>query len=254
MISVRTSNEQLDPEQRDIGTRDRVGQRTGGRCIRARAGSEPRTRQMRRTVSYPDQRMTYERIADAVRAAGFACRGGFRPNEADAVPPMPGGEPVATLVVVGNAGNAMWSAFRALAHAARTADPLDYWTRDILAGVAQHVGARALFPFTGPPFHPFQRWALRAEPVWPSPIGPLVHPEYGLWHAYRGALAFVERVSLAAQPPASNPCETCVERPCLTTCPVGAFTEGGYDVPACVGHLGDPAGDDCLATGCRARR
>ena len=35
---------------------------------------------------------------------------------------------------------------------------------------------------------------------------------------------------------------------------MGAFTEGGYNVPACVGHLGDPAGDDCLAIGCCARR
>jgi predicted MPP superfamily phosphohydrolase len=33
-----------------------------------------------------------------------------------------------------------------------------------------------------------------------------------------------------------------------------AFAGDGYDVPACLGHLRGPAGADCLASGCRARR
>src|SRR4030095_137820 len=40
------------------------------------------------------------------------------------------------------------------------------------------------------------RWAMRAEAVAPSPLGILIHPDYGLWHAYRGALAFAERLAL----------------------------------------------------------
>ena len=37
---------------------------------------------------------------------------------------------------------------------------------------------------------------MRAEAVAPSPLGILIHPDYGLWHAYRGALAFAERLAL----------------------------------------------------------
>ncbi len=53
---------------------------------------------------------------------------------------------------------------------------------------------------------------------------------------------------------AERPCDTCVERPCLTTCPVEAFSQSGYDVPRCVAHVDSPAGVECLTGGCLARR
>ena len=34
----------------------------------------------------------------------------------------------------------------------------------------------------------------------------------------------------------------------------GAFSEGGYDVAACAGHLKGAAGADCTSAGCQARR
>jgi hypothetical protein len=82
----------------------------------------------------------------------------------------------------------------------------------------------------------------------------LIHPVYGLWHAYRGALALRERLPLPAAETGAYPCDGCVDKPCLATCPVSAFGPGGYDVAACVGHIRTPQGEDCLALGCRARR
>ena len=160
---------------------------------------------------------------------------------------MPG-DP-ATLVLVGNAGPAMWEVFAKEQRGGP--DPLDAWTRTVLGGVAAKLGAVALFPFDGPPYLPFQRWAMKAEAVFPSPIGPLIHPEYGLWHAYRGALAFAEALDLPARAEAESPCEGCAAKPCLTTCPVNALTVGAYDVPACVAHLDSAAGRDCLDLGLR---
>jgi len=89
--------------------------------------------------------------------------------------------------------------------------------------------------------------------VSPSPLGMLIHPELGLWHAYRGALAFAERLALAPVEPVASPCDSCPERPCLTACPVGAFTASGYDVAACVAHLDSGRGGACLTGGCQAR-
>lgn len=123
-----------------------------------------------------------------------------------------------------------------------------------MATLARDFGARAILPFDGPPYVPFQRWAQRAEPVAPSPVGILIHPDYGLWHAYRGALAFPEALELPPADPRPRPCDTCSGRPCLTTCPVDAFTRAGYDVPACAGHLRGAAGADCVTGGCLARR
>jgi len=51
-----------------------------------------------------------------------------------------------------------------------------------------------------------------------------------------------------------SPCDTCVAKPCLATCPVGAFAPSGYDVQGCVAHLELAAGCDCMQGGCRARR
>jgi hypothetical protein len=189
-------------------------------------------------------------IRGRIEAAGLAWRGAFHPN-VDDLPPVG----TATLVLVGFIGSREWPIFANSPEASDgQPDPLDRWSRRVIGGLADELGAAALFPFGGPPFLPFQRWAQKAEPVTPSPLGILVHPDWGLWHAYRGALAFSERLELPPQDRRSSPCESCAEKPCLSACPVDAFSSVGYDVPACVAHIGAPAGTDCMSFGCRARR
>ena len=39
----------------------------------------------------------------------------------------------------------------------------------------------------------------------------------------------------------------------MTSCPVGAFDDGRYDVPACTAHVASEAGRACLTGGCLAR-
>jgi hypothetical protein len=159
-----------------------------------------------------------------------------------------------TLVLVGFIGSENWPTFAASPEAEDgQPDPLDRWSTRVITEVAEVLGATPLFPFGGPPFLPFQRWAQQAEPVHPSPLGILIHPDWGLWHAYRGALAFAERIALPAPDLRPSPCESCRDKPCLSACPVGAFTPAGFDVPACVSHISKPAGADCITTGCRAR-
>ncbi|MEL0107619.1 MAG: ferredoxin [Rhodospirillaceae bacterium] len=187
---------------------------------------------------------SFHDIAEAAVARGLLVRGGFHPGPDDAVP----GDP-ATVILIGNAGPDLWQAFEN-----RTEDTLDTWTEKTVAAIATQFNARALFPFDGPPHWPFQRWAQRCEPVFPAPIGSLIHPEYGLWHAYRAALLFDTPIDLPARNDAPNPCETCADKPCLTTCPVGAFKPDAYDVPVCLDHIAASQGEDCLGHGCAARR
>jgi hypothetical protein len=131
-------------------------------------------------------------------------------------------------------------------------DPLDRWSRRVIGRIACDLGAKALFPFTGPPFHPFQAWAIRSGHTWESPVRLLVHATQGLMVSFRGALALRERLPLP--PPSPNPCDSCDTRPCETACPPGALTPAGYDVPACRAFLDTPPGADCLGQGCRVRR
>ena len=198
--------------------------------------------------------MDFTTIEAELRAGGLMPRGGFHPDADDHVPAIGPGRPARTLVLAGNAGPAMWRAFAATPEYGSGPDPLNRWSERVLGELGAVWGAVALFPFGGPPYRPFVAWAKRAEAVAESPLGMLIHPDYGLWHAYRGALAFAEAIELPPRDTRPRPCDSCDDKPCLTACPVGAFTGESYDVPACVAHISGPAGADCMALGCRARR
>jgi hypothetical protein len=200
-----------------------------------------------------EQYMRYEDVQAALAGTGLICRGGFEPGPDDAVP---GIADDAVVVIVGNAGSAMWRHFDAATGAARRRDeqnPLNDWTAAVMRPIADKLGARVLFPFDRP-YHPFQRWAMKADSVWQSPLGPLIHPQFGLWHAYRAALVFEPGFAVPSRPIAQNPCESCPDRKCLDACPVDAYEVGQYDVPACVGHIATPKGKGCIERHCLARR
>lgn len=156
-----------------------------------------------------------------------------------------------TIILIGPDEPGFWPVFTASKEYTNDKpDPLDRWSQRVLSEVAGQNGAQAVFPFGGPPFHPFHSWAVRTGRFWSSPIGFLVHDTAGLFVSFRGALVVPETL---ASTPSPNPCLTCADTPCATACPVGAFTDG-YDVAACKSHLAAPAGTDCMSDGCRARR
>ena len=74
---------------------------------------------------------------------------------------------------------------------------MDAWTREVVDPIAEAFGAAVVYPFAGPPYLPFQRWAARAEPLAVSPLRIFIHPVYGLWHAFRAALLFRQSIALA---------------------------------------------------------
>ena len=109
-------------------------------------------------------------VESALEGAGLVPRGAFHPVADDGVPALGDGRAAGTLVLAGNVGGAMWQAFSRAR--SRDDDPLDAWARRVLTALAADLGGDALFPFGDPPYHPFQRWAQRAGPYAPSPIGP----------------------------------------------------------------------------------
>ncbi|MCC0013544.1 MAG: 4Fe-4S dicluster domain-containing protein [Rhodobiaceae bacterium] len=194
-------------------------------------------------------------VAEALAPYGLVLRGGFDPdaNEAADFPAAANGRPAASVLLVGGAGGSYWTAFSAWLETRQGfADPLDVWTKETVAPIADEFGAVAVYPFE-PPWQPFQRWAQRAENVYASPLGILIHPDYGLWHAYRAALIFPEPLELDDRKERASPCDACADKPCLSACPVGAFSGSAYDLSACAGHLATPASRDCHLIGCRAR-
>lgn len=193
--------------------------------------------------------MKLRALDDTAREQGLAVLGAFHPNEEDAAPVGTG-----TLVLLGPDGTAFWRLFRESAEFGDgAADPVDRWSVRAVGALAVRFDAVALYPFTGPPWHPFSAWARRSGRAWGSPLGGmLVHETAGLFVSFRGALALREQLKLPV-PSAGPPCPACAA-PCKDACPVGAFTATGYDAAACRTHLGRPEGLGCLMLGCAARR
>src|SRR4051794_38564828 len=113
-----------------------------------------------------------ERIGERLAPHGLALRGGFHPRPGDGAPALPGGEGCGTILLLGNLGGSLWPIFAESAEFGDGAPhALDRWTRRILESLAPGLGATALFPFGGPPWLPFQRWAMQADCVSASPLG-----------------------------------------------------------------------------------
>ena len=190
--------------------------------------------------------MTFDEIVAACRGCGLDIVGGFHPGAGDRVP-----EGCATLLLLGPREPGFWARITASPEGAGP-DPVDRWSARVIGALAADLGARPLFPFGGPPHHPFVAWARQSGRAWDSPVGLLVHERAGLMISFRGALAFARRLPLPAAP-AARPCDGCTSRPCLTACPAGALTGAGYDLPACHRFLDSPSGAVCMEGGCRVR-
>ena len=185
-------------------------------------------------------------VLHALEAEGFTPLGWFEATPADGIEGF--------VVLIGNAGSRMFDRFAA--ERDHSQDLMDDWSRDRLALLAEGLGAGAVFPFDKPP-QPFLRWAQAAKAGFPSKLGMNIHPEYGLWHAFRAAFIFSEPLDLPPSEVAEHPCESCVEQPCLSTCPVSAFAADknvtSYNVDECAAHLFSDHKPTCSQGGCQAR-
>ena len=191
--------------------------------------------------------VTLPALKAALAAELLEVLGGFAVTEGEAGFP----KGTRTLLMLGPREPGFWAHLKAASEWDGQADAVDRWSRRVIGRIACDLGAKALFPFGGPPYHPFYQWALRTGRVWDSPVKLLVQAEQGLMVSFRGALALKEVVDVP--PPATRPCETCAA-PCLTACPAGALTGEGYDLPACHRFLDAPEGKDCMTGGCLVRR
>ncbi|MDO9418716.1 ferredoxin [Pararhizobium sp.] len=193
-------------------------------------------------------------VRAALQPHGLFLRGTVNFAAEELAPALATGEAAKSIILIGHAGSSIWPAFERWRRTnAEATHPLDTWSKAVIRPVAAVFGATAFFP-SDPPWQPFQRWAMRAEGLQPSPLGIFIHPEYGLWHGYLGALAFDQPLPQTGSAPAAHPCDLCRDKPCLTACPVKAVWPESFDVPACRSHLATEAGtSSCMTGGCLAR-
>lgn len=190
----------------------------------------------------------------ALREYGLLARGGFNFLPEEERPLGPSGIAAGSVILVGHVGATYWPYFKKWLRCQKKIleHPLDSWTSEVVGAIALSFGARAVYP-NDRPWQPFQQWAVRAEGLKASPLGLLIHPEFGLWHAWRAALLFEHRMEFPPKPPLLHPCDVCEQKPCLSACPVDAFKADNFNHRACADHVSRPEGRACREGGCLAR-
>jgi epoxyqueuosine reductase len=155
------------------------------------------------------------------------------------------------LVLVGHGGRRMWEALRAWGM--ETADPVDYYstklTQQFIRDYLDDANYLELYPHSEY-LIPLQQLGEAAGWSYPSPLGSGISPVFGVWFAYRAAFLVDADLPLIQEEPAPSPCESCIEKPCIQTCPVSAVQPGAFDVEGCVQHRlasDSPCADRCLA-------
>ncbi len=195
-----------------------------------------------------DSRTIEQEMAPALEALGLFFFGWFVMADA----PFTGRK----AALIGNRAkdgrHGMWEAFSSSPeYLDGKSNAMDRWTERVV-GEVTGTDAIPLYPF-GAQLWPFQRYAKAATGMQSSPLGLLIHPEFGLWQAFRAVLVFGEDVVLPIPQKLIHPCGECVEKPCLNACPVDAFSTNGFAVDRCRQHLASGDLPDCMASGCRAR-
>ena len=195
------------------------------------------------------------KVIESAANLGLVCRGGFNFDNEVAYPVLSQENEVKSILLFGQVGSSNWQYFsQSLEYADGNDDPMNRWSQRIAESLADEYSAIPLFPFGGPPYQPFLQWASRAEGLFASRLGMLIHPEYGVWHAYRFALAFLEPLpDKFNQPVGVDVCAGCETQPCLQACPVSAFDGSRYDVESCFRYLDGNQQATCHSQGCAAR-
>jgi hypothetical protein len=140
-----------------------------------------------------------------------------------------------SLVLIGHGGRRLWRALTAFGM--RTADPVDHFS-----GV---MARRFIDEFLDSPpvlmLHPvgytipLQQLGALAGWHHPSPLGLGIHETYGLWFAYRAAFLTTLALPVIKNPISISPCDTCRDKPCISTCPAQAVQGvGQFKMTACI--------------------
>lgn len=155
------------------------------------------------------------------------------------------------LVLLGHGGQRLWKALQA--QGMETADPVDHYsaalTRRFIRDYLDDAPTHWLYPDT-PYLIPLQQLGEWANWAHPSPLGLGISPVYGVWFAYRAAFLIDADLPLLRHSLAPSPCDSCLDKPCVTACPAGAVRMASFDVMGCARHRLRPessCADRCLA-------
>lgn len=141
------------------------------------------------------------------------------------------------LILIGSGGPLLWTYLKS-PHIHEN-HPIDTYVGECVNNFAHTVfGDQApviLYPRSDLVF-PLQQLGHILGLTKKSPLGIDLHPDFGLWFAYRALLWTSEDVPMINPPAWSSPCETCVDKPCVSNCPSQAVTVQSFNIKNCANY------------------
>ena len=157
-----------------------------------------------------------------------------------------------SLVMLGHGGKQLWESMSAEDWA--TPNPIDSYSQGKAEAFINTFldGAKSLPLFPNGFLIPLQQLGNYVGWSHASPLGLGISSEFGVWFAYRAAFLTTAVLPEIRTPLQPSPCVTCLDKPCLTSCP-GKATQPPdipFNVEACATHRLKPkstCSDRCLA-------
>ncbi|MGZ3690744.1 MAG: hypothetical protein ACXVAX_04535 [Pseudobdellovibrio sp.] len=157
-----------------------------------------------------------------------------------------------SLVIFGHGGRRLWENLPENLDSAQ--NPVDHYSlklvREFHDSLFPAEKLEILYPLT-PHLVPLQRLGRFLNLARPSHLGLDLNVDFGAWFAYR--VAFLTTAVLPEVKPGewASPCETCVDKPCVSACPSGATRTMNFGLSECA-HFRLSQASPCLSR-CLAR-
>ncbi|KAI5915171.1 hypothetical protein [Thauera sp. 2A1] len=155
------------------------------------------------------------------------------------------------IILIGNAGRAMWTALRAAG--VESDDPIDdFSVRTVMQWfAAQFPGHCCTLLYPGDKPLGLQTLGRLAGWHQPTPFKLGILPQWGSWFGYRAALLTDTDLAPTAPLQMASPCASCAGRPCIAACPAQAMADGEFVLDKCARYRLQP--DSRCRTACVAR-
>jgi hypothetical protein len=179
--------------------------------------------------------LTLAATTEALAAAGLNLTAALARADYDAMVPEPWQARAIqpdcrSVLLIGNGGRAFWDAFEHAPERSQRQDPLDTYTRRLLATLVPD--ATALYSDRrDATYLPLVALAERAGIGVRGRLGLLLHEQFGPWISIR-AVAYLDVAATTPPAPEFDPCTNCAA-PCEAACNGNVVSQHGLDIEGC---------------------
>ena len=140
------------------------------------------------------------------------------------------------LILIGHGGKTLWDSVTATG--VTSENPIDEFSVRMLAQWFDEQQTSHQYRIVFPGDEPIGLQTLGKLAGWhhPSPFMVGINKEWGSWYAYRAVALADTDLTPSVADQGKSPCETCLDKPCMTHCPASALSVSGFDLKKCVDY------------------